>query len=135
LKVDGETIPARDLAKVTRAENFDDYNGVRLVDESKVRGTAGGSSSDGAWLKFADAQLGSGVAKLTARLSGASGTVEVRLGSPTGALAGTAHFDGTASPYTYETVTAALSPGAAKGRQDVYLVLSGGLRLADFTLR
>ncbi|MET7701015.1 glycoside hydrolase family 3 C-terminal domain-containing protein [Streptomyces sp. NPDC005485] len=135
LKVDGERIPARDLAKVTRAENFDDYSGVRLVDESKVRGTAVGSASDGAWLKFSGAQLGSGAAKLTARLAGAAGTVEVRLGSPTGTLVATARFDGTASPYTYDTVTAGLSPGAAKGRQDVYLVLSGGLRLATFALR
>ncbi|WP_328871759.1 glycoside hydrolase family 3 C-terminal domain-containing protein [Streptomyces sp. NBC_00287] len=133
-RVKGETIPARDLTRTTRAENFDDYDGIRLVDESKARGTAVSASADGAWLKFADVQLGAGADELTASLAGASGPVEVRLGSPTGPLAGTAHFAGTSSPYTYETVTAKLS-GAAKGRTDVYLVLGEGMRLSTFSLR
>lgn len=133
-QVTGETIPARNLSKVTRAENFDDYSGIRLADESKARGTSVSASADGAWLKYADTQLGSGAAEFSASVAGASGTVEVRLGSPTGPLAGTARTDGTASPYAYTTVTAALS-GAAKGRTDVYLVLSGGVRLSTFRLR
>ncbi|WP_312870098.1 glycoside hydrolase family 3 protein [Streptomyces himalayensis] len=135
VKVKGETIPARDLTKTTRAENFDDYEGIRLVDESKARGTSVGATGPGAWLEFADTQLGAGAAEFTARVAGAaSGTVEIRLGSPTGTLLGTAKTDGTGSTYTYETVTADLS-AAAKGRQDVYLVLSEGLRLATFSLR
>ncbi|WP_149830218.1 glycoside hydrolase family 3 protein [Streptomyces tailanensis] len=133
LKARGETIPPRDLSKVTRAENFDDYDSVRLVDESKTHGTAVGASADGAWLKFKDARLGSGRAEFTARLAGSAGDVQIRLGSPTGTLLGTARFDGTSSPYTYETVTARLS--SAKNRQDVYLVLPKGLRLSTFTLR
>ncbi|MDT9701573.1 carbohydrate-binding protein [Streptomyces sp. P17] len=133
-RVKGETIPARDLSRTTRAENFDDYEGIRLVDESKARGTAVSASKDGAWLKFADAQLGGGADELSVRLAGESGPVEVRLGSPNGPLAGTAHFAGTSSPYTYETVTARLSD-AAKGRTDVYLVLGGGQRLSTFSLR
>jgi beta-glucosidase len=133
-QVHGETIPPRDLSKTTRAENFDDYSGIHLVDESKVRGTAVGASADGAWLKFADSRLGPGASKFTARVAGTSpGTIEVRLGSPTGTLVGTAHTAGTSSSYDYETVTADLS-GAAKGRTDVYLVLSDGLRLSTFSL-
>ncbi|MGW2896671.1 glycoside hydrolase family 3 C-terminal domain-containing protein [Streptomyces sp. NPDC001212] len=134
LKVQGETIPPRDLGKATRAENFDDYRAISLVDESKVRGTAVAATADGAWLKFADTELGSGAARLTAQLAGASGTLEVRLGSPNGRLVGTARFDGTSSPYTYGTVTAPLTAGS-KGRTDVYLVLSKGLRLSAFSLR
>ncbi|MGW1024169.1 glycoside hydrolase family 3 C-terminal domain-containing protein [Streptomyces sp. NPDC002577] len=135
VKVKGETIPARDLTKTTRAENFDDYEGIRLVDESKASGTSVGATENGAWLKFADAQLGAGAGEFTARVaSTGSGTVEVRLGSPTGTLVGTAKTSGTGSTYTYDTVTADLS-AAAKGRQDVYLVLSDGLRLSTFSLR
>ncbi|MER5384732.1 glycoside hydrolase family 3 C-terminal domain-containing protein [Streptomyces sp. NPDC002688] len=134
LRVRGETIPPRDLARTTRAENFDDYAGTRLVDESKARGTAVASTADGAWLKFADTEPGGGATEFRARVAGASGTVEIRLGSPTGTLLGTAHPDGTSSPYTYEKVTAALAK-APKGHEDVYLVLSGGLRLSTFSLR
>ncbi|MBD0841953.1 glycoside hydrolase family 3 protein [Streptomyces sp. TRM68416] len=133
-QVKGETIPARDLSRTTRAENFDDYDSVRLVDESKARGTAVSAAKDGAWLKFADARLGSGADTFTARLAGAAGPVEIRLGSPTGRLVGTAHFAGTSSPYAYETVTAKLSR-AAKGRTDVYLVLGKDQRLSEFSLR
>lgn len=39
LTVDGETIPARNLSVVTRAENYDAYFGVDL-DESKEGGTS-----------------------------------------------------------------------------------------------
>ncbi|MFI1353442.1 glycoside hydrolase family 3 C-terminal domain-containing protein [Streptomyces sp. NPDC020898] len=133
-RAQGETIPPRNLSRVTRAENFDDYSGIRLVDESKVRGTSVSAAPEGAWLKFGDGQLGSGIREFTAQVAGAAGTVEVRLGSPTGRLLGTARTDGTSSPYTYETVTAGLS-GSAKGRTDVYLVLSPGLRLSTFSLR
>lgn len=133
--IHGETIPPRDLSKTTRAENFDDYSAVHLVDESKASGTAVGAAADGAWLKFADTQLGAGAAEFTARVAGTSpGTVEVRLGSPTGRLVGTAHAGGTASSYDYETVTADLS-GATKGRTDVYLILSDDLRLSTFGIR
>ncbi|MFJ9902791.1 glycoside hydrolase family 3 C-terminal domain-containing protein [Streptomyces sp. NPDC101152] len=130
-RVKGETIPPRDLAATTRAENFDDYAGVSLVDESKASGTAVSASSDGAWLKFAHARL-DGPSAFLARVSGAAGTVEVRLGSPTGTLLGTARTDGTSSPYTYTTVTAALA--GAKGVRDVYLVLSKDVRLSTFDL-
>ncbi|MHB9861347.1 glycoside hydrolase family 3 protein [Streptomyces sp. YIM S03343] len=135
-QVKGETIPPRNLTKVTRAENFDDYaEGIHLVDESKTSGTAVSSASDGAWLKFADAQLGSGAHEFSARVAGTTGgTIEVRLGSPTGTLAGTAHFSGTSSAYDYTTVTADLTK-AAKGRTDMYLVLGKGVRLSTFTLR
>ncbi|MET8946829.1 glycoside hydrolase family 3 C-terminal domain-containing protein [Streptomyces sp. NPDC004542] len=133
--VRGETIPPRDLSRTTRAENFDDYaSGIHLVDESKAAGTAVAAASDGAWLKFADTRLGPGAQEFSARVAGAAGTVEVRLGSPSGRLVGRATTGGTASPYDYGTVDARLT-ATAKGRADVYLVLSKGLRLSTFRLR
>ncbi|WP_407565206.1 glycoside hydrolase family 3 C-terminal domain-containing protein [Streptomyces sp. 184] len=136
LAVDGETVPPRDLRRTTRAENFDDYAGVRLIDESKPRGTAVGAESAGAWLLFADADLRRGARRLAARVAKESpggGTVEVRLDTPDGRLAGTAAVSSTGSRYAYEEVTAVLR-GAA-GRRDVYLVPSEGVRIADFSLR
>ncbi|MFI7542598.1 glycoside hydrolase family 3 C-terminal domain-containing protein [Actinoplanes sp. NPDC049599] len=122
LAVRGETVPARDLTRTTRAESFDAYRGALLVDESKARGTA----VSGGWIAFKDARLGPA---FTARVAG-SGTVEVRLGSPTGRLLGTATVAGTADKYTYATATARLDRVA--GRHDVYLVLGAGVRLATF---
>ncbi|MEV6305922.1 glycoside hydrolase family 3 C-terminal domain-containing protein [Actinoplanes sp. NPDC051861] len=131
LSVRGETIPARDLSRETRAETFDAYAGVKLLDESKARGTVVGASAAGDWIAFKDAALRGGTT-FTARASGA-GTVQVRLGSPTGRLLGTATLADTGGVYAYATVTAPLA--RATGRQDVYLVPSPGLRLATFTIR
>ncbi|AUH42759.1 glycoside hydrolase family 3 protein [Streptomyces sp. CMB-StM0423] len=135
LAVDGETVPPRDLRRTTRAENFDDYAGVRLVDESKPRGTAVGAESAGAWLLFADADLRRGARRLVARVAKESpgeATLEVRLDAPDGQVAGRAAVRSTGSRYAYEDVTVVLR-GAA-GRRDVYLVPGEGVRIADFSL-
>ena len=131
VKVKGETIPPRDLARTTRAIDFDDYSGVDLVDTSKVRGEAVGAST-GDWVSFQNADLRK-AKTFTARVAGGAGTVEVRLGSPTGRLVGTATFAGTADKYTYASVSAPL--WNADGRHDVFLVFTGDLRVDNFTVR
>ncbi|KUL33382.1 glycoside hydrolase family 3 protein [Actinoplanes awajinensis] len=131
LPVRGETIPARDLSVVTGAETFDDYAGVRLLDESKASGTVVGAVTAGDWIAFRDAALRGGKT-FTVRASGA-GTVQLRLGSPGGRLLGTATVPDTGGIYTYADVTAPLA--AVRGRRDVYLLPSPGLRLASFGIR
>jgi beta-glucosidase len=135
LRVRGERIPARDLSQPTRAENFDTYSGVRLVDERKAQGTAVGSVAAGDWIAFAGAQLAGAPATFTAQVANAgaaSGSIQVRLDSPTGPLLGTAEAGATGSVYTYATTSTKLS--AANGIHDVYLVFTPGLRLSTFTI-
>ncbi|MEU8827364.1 glycoside hydrolase family 3 C-terminal domain-containing protein [Streptomyces sp. NPDC048636] len=135
-RVHGETIPARALAHRTRAADFDDYAGTRLVDASKVRGDAVAAGPHGGRLVFRDAELGRGASVFTVRAAKETpgpATVEVRLDSPTGPLAATAHIPSTGSRYTYRTVIAPLT--SAKGRHDIHLILSEGVRLTTFTLR
>jgi len=132
--VRGETIPARDLTRTTRAENFDGYApGVKLVDESKATGTAVGSSQAGDWIVFKDADLRNGrtFAASTAALTAT--TVEVRLDSPTGKLLGTAPVAATGDIYKYATTTATLA--RATGHHDVYLVFGGAARVSTFSIR
>jgi beta-glucosidase len=135
LDVRGATVPARDLAKPTRAVDFDAYSGVRFVDESKVRGDAIEATGSGQWVKFADVALGSGARTFSARTAKAgagSGSIEIRLDSPAGRLVGTATVASTGDKYAYATTTAALR--GASGRHDVYLVFSGDQRISTFTL-
>jgi beta-glucosidase len=78
----------------------------------------------------------SDVSAFTARVAKAttgSATIEVRLGSPTGQLVGTAQVPSTGNAYTYTTTTTPLT--RTTGRHDVYLVLGAGLRLATFSLQ
>ncbi|MFI6255168.1 glycoside hydrolase family 3 C-terminal domain-containing protein [Micromonospora zamorensis] len=136
VRVRGETIPARDLSRPTRAENFDRYAGVRLVDETKVRGTAVGATAAGQWISFDGSALRPGARTFTARVARAgvgAGAVEVRLGSPTGRLLGTATVPSTGDDYRYVSTSTELA-GAA-GKQDVYLVFDSALRVADFSIR
>ncbi len=135
--VRGATIPPRNLHAVTRAENFDGYSGVRLVDETKTAGTALGSAAAGNWAKYADARLDRS-RTFTARAAQAAagnGTIQIRLDGPDGRLVGTVAAPSTGDVYRYETVTAALSHlPAGRGTHDVYLVLSAGLRVSTFSL-
>ncbi|WP_433383851.1 glycoside hydrolase family 3 C-terminal domain-containing protein [Actinoplanes sp. CA-142083] len=132
--VRGETIPARDLARVTRAENFDAYApAVKLVDESKATGTAVGSSAAGDWIVFKDADLRNGRTFTASTSAPAATTIEVRLDSPTGKLIGTAPVAATGDIYQYATTTASLAK--ASGHHDVYLVFGGALRVSTFSIR
>ncbi|MFG2002848.1 glycoside hydrolase family 3 C-terminal domain-containing protein [Spirillospora sp. NPDC048911] len=133
IKVTGERVPARDLSKPTPAANFDDYSGVKLVDESKVNGTAVGGK-EGAWISFADADLRSGPSGIKARVAKASAgttTIQVRAGGPRGRLAGTLTVPSTGNKYTYQDITGQIS--RISGRQDVYLVFGGDVRLSSFS--
>jgi beta-glucosidase len=135
LRVRGEMIPARDLAKLTRAENFDAYSGVKLADESKASGTAVNAADGGSWIKFADANLDGGVTTFTAstaRAESGAGAIEIRLDSPAGPLVGTATVASTGNDYTYASTRASIR--GASGRHDVYLVFASGLRLVTFSL-
>ncbi|WP_253772461.1 glycoside hydrolase family 3 protein [Goodfellowiella coeruleoviolacea] len=135
LHVNGEVIPPRDLGRPTRAENFDDYQGTTLVDESKVSGTAVAAEA-GSWIAFHDVNLGRGARTLTASLARAaagSAGLTVRLDDPVrGRVVGRATVASTGDRYRYTTVTAALS--GASGRHDVYLVFDAPATIATFRL-
>jgi beta-glucosidase len=134
LHVHGETIPPRNLAQPTRAENLDAYSGVKLVDESKAAGTAVGAVTAGDWIEFAGSALGQATT-FTARVAKASagtGSIQIRLDSPTGPLVGRASVASTGDVYTYATASAALA--GATGTHDVYMLFGSDLRLVTFSI-
>jgi beta-glucosidase len=125
--VRGETIPARDLTRATRAESFDRYAGPTLLPETPLSGTVVASTATGQWIAFKDARLRAATTFSAVALG--SGSVQVRLDAPTGRLLGTAKV----SSNGYQEVTAALAQ--VSGRRDVYLVFGGpGIRLATFSI-
>lgn len=134
IKVNGETIPPRNLSRTTRAENFDDYKDVELVPTTRETGTSVATGKSSGWVKYTSSKT-TRTMKLSAsvaRSAGDAGTLEVRVGSPTGPVVGKVTVPSTGDPYSYRDVTADVqAPG---GVQDLYLVLSPGVRLAEFTL-
>ncbi|MFB4282533.1 glycoside hydrolase family 3 C-terminal domain-containing protein [Nonomuraea sp. MTCD27] len=127
LRVPGETIPVRDLARTTRAMDFDGYSGVAFADESKAGGeVVEGSAGD--WVSYTGASWGS---RLTAAVSSVSGgSFEVRRGSPTGTLLATVPVPATGGIYQYGTASATVKAGTG----GLYLVFKGDLRIRDFAL-
>jgi beta-glucosidase len=137
LWVDGQVIPPRNLAVQTLAQNFDDYQGAQLVDQSTASGTAVGATAAGQWIEFADSDLRTGPSAFTAQVAkGTPGTatIEIRLDNPlSGPVIGTATVSSTGDVYSYTTTTASLT--GARGIHDVYLLFTGDLRIASFSLK
>lgn len=137
LAVLGEIIPPRDLGQPTRAESYDAHGGTALVDESKARGTAVGSTGAGDWIAFHQVAGGRGVTGFTVRVAREAATsaqLALRLDDPvTGPLLGTAQVPGTGSRYAYADVAAPAS--GFTGIRDVYLVFDGpGTRVSTLAL-
>jgi beta-glucosidase len=137
LQVNGDVIPPRNLAAATPAENFDDYSGAQLVDQSKASGTAIGATAAGQWIKFAGSDLRGNPATFTAQVARASAgpaQIQIRLDNPaTGPVIGTATVPSTGGVYNYTSTSATLT--GAHGIHDVYLVFTGDLRIASFSLK
>ncbi|KJK48316.1 hypothetical protein UK23_17340 [Lentzea aerocolonigenes] len=75
----GEGIALR--GPVIRAEGFDDYAGVTLVDETRERGTVVESTDAGGWILLGDVRADASVTRCRARVAGRAGDVEVRVGN------------------------------------------------------
>jgi len=135
IAVDGETIPPRDLRQVTRAVHYDEYDGVYIDectesgDSVAVRDSATGRAA-AAWIRFDDAALDRGIRFLELRAYSLGGaTLEVRLDSPDGALAGSCEL-AASGRQQWQTHTCAVK--LAEGRHNVYLVLRGGANVSWF---
>lgn len=134
LKVNGEVIPPRSLQQPTRAVNYDDYEQV-YIDECREGGESVALSQAQGWILFRDVELGSGASSLEARVAGGmkGGAIQVVLDQ----LDGTAVTELKVIPTggTQAWTTAATEFDRISGRHDVYLKLSGEIRLSWFKLK
>lgn len=133
LTVDGEAIPPRSLSEYTAAVNYDDYHGVYL-DECTEGGSSIRVKERQGWIAFKNVEIREEAAKFTARISGAAAgaELEIRLGSPSGTLAGRASVPRTGGSQAWTTLELPVEP--VSGRQDVYLLLKGAVSLSRFKL-
>ncbi|MDQ0792419.1 PQQ-dependent sugar dehydrogenase [Streptomyces sp. B1I3] len=122
-----------------QAEHYGDSAGVTIMDKAAANGgRTVGAIDNGDWISFKPYILADATS-LTARISsgGVGGTLEVRAGSPTGTLLGSAAVPITGSWETFQNVSANLTNRPA-GTTTLYLVFKGGsgslFDLDDFTL-
>ncbi|WP_030123197.1 PQQ-dependent sugar dehydrogenase [[Kitasatospora] papulosa] len=110
-----------------QAEHYGGSAGVSVISHAAARGgRTVGNIENGDWISFKPYALDNATA-LTARVSsaGAGGTLEVRAGSPTGALLGSVAVPVTGGWETFRDVSANLTDRPA-GTTTLHLVFKGG---------
>ncbi|MET8113902.1 PQQ-dependent sugar dehydrogenase [Streptomyces prasinus] len=110
-----------------QAEHYGDSAGVQVVNHSPAHGgRTVGHIDNGDWISFTPYALDNAT-RFTARVSsaGAGGTIEVRAGSPTGTVLGTADVPVTGGWEVFQDVTTDLS-GQPSGSTTLFLVFKGG---------
>ncbi|WP_239116284.1 carbohydrate-binding protein [Planotetraspora kaengkrachanensis] len=121
------SVSARTLQpKHRQAEHYGAMQGIQLADHAGAEGAKTvGFTDNGDWISFTPYAL-TGATSMTARASsgGAGGTIEVRTGSATGTLLGSAAVANTGSWDTFVNVNVALS-NVPSGTQTLYLVFKG----------
>ncbi|MFF5970943.1 ThuA domain-containing protein [Streptomyces sp. NPDC012769] len=136
-------LTGRDQAKLQprhrQAEHFDGQAGIRTYDKPQAHGgRTVGDIHDGDWISFTPYHL-AGSTRLTARVSsgGAGGFLEVRTGSPTGTLLGSAAVPVTGGWETFQDIDVPLR-NVPRRTTELFLVFKGGAGalydIDDFTL-
>jgi beta-glucosidase len=136
LRVRGPVPPPRPVHGAwVRAADFDDYDGITLVDETRERGdvvTPAGPVAG--WIQFRETDLGPGPLTLTVRVARddpAPASIALQAGKSCQVL-GQLTVPATGNRYAYTDVSVPLRDLAAPGPTDLCLVLDGPVRLAAF---
>ncbi|MFF3442023.1 carbohydrate-binding protein [Streptosporangium sp. NPDC002721] len=109
-----------------QAEHFGAQSGIQIAEHGPAEGAkTAGFIDNGDWISFTPYALGNATS-ITARVSsgGVGGTLEVRAGSATGTLLGTATVPVTGGWETFQNVSANLS-NAPSGTTTLFLVFKG----------
>ncbi|SEJ29488.1 glycoside hydrolase family 3 protein [Paenibacillus polymyxa] len=135
--VRGEVIPPRQAGPRIRAENFDDCFDI-LLDESKEQREAcvrPRSAQRSGWVAFHGVDMNTvSVAEFQCRVSGNSSdaAIELHLDGPDSQAVARINVGNTGGAQAWVTLSEKVQ--SASGIRDVYLSLSGEVRLGHFTL-
>ncbi|MFC6081282.1 PQQ-dependent sugar dehydrogenase [Sphaerisporangium aureirubrum] len=121
--------------KRRQAEHYKTSSGVGLFTKTTAEGgRTVGDINNGDWIQFDPYRINN-VTSFTARVSsaGAGGTVQIRTGSPTGTVLGSATVTPTGSWETFANVTGTVNGAGATGTS-LYLTFAGAATGALFDL-
>jgi cytochrome c len=113
--------------RTRQGEHYKTMSGVALFDKpTAAGGRTVGNIENGDWIEF-DPYVLTGIPNFTARIAsgGAGGTLQLRVGSQTGTIVGSATVPNTGGWENFQDVTGTLA-NAPTGTQKLYLTFSGG---------
>ncbi|GGJ02536.1 glycoside hydrolase family 3 protein [Paenibacillus hunanensis] len=144
IQIEGETIPPRDPYQTIRAENYDNYQAIHLI-EANDGGAATEAINDNAWLLYTDMNFNSSVSSLTACLSSQTNTPEIKVyidnidSEPIASLSVPVTEESTSTVNAansttkdWQEVTADIKNPSLYSIQAVYLVPAQGTRISEF---
>jgi beta-glucosidase len=131
VRIDGETVGARDLSGPLAAAANDAYSGVLWRDETRTSGDVIAAEEAGGWIMLGDCDFGPEYSTVTARVAGAAAQLTLRVDDPLdGDVLAKIDTPATAGVYDYTDVTVEF--GGAEGVKDLYVTFeSGPVRLAS----
>ncbi|THV38576.1 glycoside hydrolase family 3 protein [Glycomyces buryatensis] len=149
VRIDGETVGARDLSVPLAASANDAYSGVDWRDENRTSGDVIAAEEAGGWIMLGDCDFGSattpqaggagqghsepGYSTVTARVAGPGAQLTLRVDDP---LDGDvlAKIDTPATAGVYDYADARVELGAVEGVKDLYVTFENGpVRLASLS--
>ncbi|GAA2137988.1 glycoside hydrolase family 3 protein [Glycomyces algeriensis] len=135
VRVDGETVGARDLSQTLKATANDLYEGVLWRDENRTSGDVIAAEEAGGWIMLGDCDFGSAeqYPTVTARVAGQASQLTLRVDDPLdGDVLAKIDTPATNGVYDYTDVTVEL--GRIEGVKDLYVAFeSGPVRLASLS--
>ncbi len=132
LKVNGETIPLRNLYENTRAENYDDYDGT-VINECKEGGHSV-QMKTGSWIMFSDVDVSRGLQSVEVRAANQSekAEIDIYLGHPGGEKIGQFVVKNTGGSQSWHTVTGPVTLPENAVNTKVYFVSHGEVLISYF---
>lgn len=129
--VQGETIRERNLRRKTNAEDYDDYKGVLITEESKYGGDAVKSSTTNAWIAYHDVRF-KGEKRIEAKVaSSGAGEIGIFLDHPQkGKQIGSLKVPDTSGLQNWKTVKASVRKST--GTHRVFFVFKGKVAIDSF---
>ncbi|ULT57631.1 glycoside hydrolase family 3 C-terminal domain-containing protein [Neobacillus drentensis] len=126
IRINGETVPPRNLTQVTKAENYDDYENV-FLNKGDHNWNCVTNKANG-WICFKNVDLGAGSRQLEihAATEGGAGTISVVLDEVNGKSLANLRVD---SHYPFEWLDVEAQLEEVKGIHDVYVKFEGPISL------
>lgn len=129
ISVAGEIVPPRSLSTWTWAENYNEYESVRL-EECQEGGTAVAPVGGSGWIRFDNVDCGTGASIFEAKVSAGEpggGTISVRIDSLDGPAAAKCYIAATGGWHNWTTFGSSIA--SISGQHTLYVQIEGAVRL------
>ncbi|MDQ0297985.1 beta-glucosidase [Salibacterium salarium] len=133
LEIDGEELSSRDLTTFTKAENYNSYEGVEIVEEDRYETYAVGEIETGDWISFEDSLFEEKTNRFSARVATDTDNakIEIKSADPEkGELIKEINVPNTGGSQNWDTISTDIHE--ISGNHDIFFRFEGELSIDSF---